>query len=98
MSKQIIPLGDRVLVKPLEKEKKTKSGIIIPDTVDKERPEMGKVIAVGDGKVTDEGKTIPVKVKVGNTVLFAKYGPDEVKIDDEEYLIVSESNILAVIK
>ena len=98
MSKQIIPLGDRVLVRPMEKEKKTKSGIIIPDTVDKERPEMGKVIAVGDGKVTDEGTVIPVKVKVGNTVLFAKYGPDEVKIDDEEYLIVSESNILAIIK
>src|SRR3990167_3265711 len=95
--KEIIPLGDRVLVRPMEKEKKTKSGIIIPDTVDKERPEMGKVIAVGDGKVTDEGTVIPVKVKVGNTVLFAKYGPDEVKIDDEEYLIVSESKI-AIIK
>ena len=96
--KEIIPLGDRVLVKPAEKEKKTKSGIIIPDTVDKERPEMGKVIAVGEGKVTDEGKVIPPKVKVGNTVLFTKYGPDEVKLDDEEYLIVSESNILAIIK
>ena len=96
--KEIIPLGDRVLVKPMEKEKKTKSGIIIPDTVDKERPEMGKVVAVGEGKVTDEGKVLPVKVKVGATVLFTKYGPDEVKIDDEEYLIVSESNILAIIK
>ena len=96
--KEIVPLGDRVLVKPMEKEKKTKSGIIIPDTVDKERPEMGKVVAVGEGKITDEGKVIPVKVKVGNTVLFTKYGPDEVKIDDEEYLIVSESNILAIIK
>ena len=96
--KEIIPLGDRVLVKPEEKEKKTKSGIIIPDTVDKERPEVGKIVAVGEGKITDDGKTIPMKVKVGNTVLFAKYGPDEVKIDDEEYLIVSESNILAIIK
>ena len=91
-------MGDRVLVKPAEKEKKTKSGIIIPDTVDKERPEIGKVIAVGAGKTTDDGTVIPVKVKVGNTVLFSKYGPDEVKIDDEEYLIVSESNILAIIK
>ena len=81
--KEIIPLGDRVLVKPAEKEKKTKSGIIIPDTVDKERPEIGKVIAVGAGKTTEDGTVIPVKVKVGNTVLFAKYGPDEVKIDDE---------------
>lgn len=96
--KEIFPLGDRILVKPAEKEKKTKSGIIIPDTVDKERPEMGKVIAVGEGKTTDEGKVIPPKVKVGNTVLFSKYGPDEIKIDDEEYLIVSESNILAIIK
>jgi len=97
--KQIIPIGDRVLVKPLEdKGKKTEAGIIIPDTVDKERPEMGKVIAVGEGKTTDEGKVIPLKVKVGNTILFSKYGPDEVKINDEEYLILSESNILAVIK
>ncbi len=96
--KEIVPLGDRVLVKPMEKEKKTKSGIIIPDTVDKERPEMGRVIAVGEGKVGDDGKVIPIRVKVGSTVLFAKYGPDEVKIDDEEYLIVSESNILAIIK
>lgn len=98
IKKEIIPLGDRVLVKPMEREKKTKSGIIIPDTVDKERPEMGRVIAVGEGKITDEGKVIPVKVKVGATVLFTKYGPDEVKIDDEEYLIVSEGNILAIIK
>ena len=98
--KEIIPLGDRVLVKSVDKDnaKKTASGIIIPDTVDKERPEIGKVIAVGDGKTTDDGKVIPMKVSVGNTVLFSKYGPDEVKIDDEEYLIVSESNILAIIK
>lgn len=96
--KEIIPLGDRVLVKPMEKEKKTKSGIIIPDTVDKERPEMGKVVAIGEGKVGDDGKVIPIRVKVGATVLFTKYGPDEVKIDEEEYLIVSESNILAIIK
>ncbi|OGZ09438.1 MAG: co-chaperone GroES [Candidatus Lloydbacteria bacterium RIFCSPHIGHO2_02_FULL_51_22] len=96
--KEIIPLGDRVLVKPAEKEKKTKSGIIIPDTVDKERPEIGKVVAVGAGKVTDEGKVIPLKVKAGDTVLFSKYGPDEVKYEGEEYLIVSESNILAIIK
>ena len=96
--KEIIPLGDRVLVKPAEKEKKTKSGIIIPDTVDKERPEIGKVVAVCAGKVTDEGKVIPLKVKAGDTVLFSKYGPDEVKYEGEEYLIVSESNILAIIK
>ncbi len=96
--KQIIPLGDRVLIKTEEKEEKTHSGIIIPDTVDKERPEIGKVIAVGEGKVGDDGNVISMKVKVGNTVLFSKYGPDEVTINDEDYLIVSEGNILAIIK
>ena len=94
----IIPLGDKVLVLPLDKEKKTDSGIIIPDTVDKERPEMGKVVAVGDGKMNDDGKVVPMTVKVGDKVLFSKYGPDEVEIEDEKYLIVSESNILAIIK
>ncbi len=99
MSKKIsiTPLGDRVLVEPLGKEEKTKSGIIIPDTIDKERPEQGIVIAVGAGKVTDDGKVIAPKVKKGQKVLFSKYGPDEVKIDGQEYLIVSEANILAII-
>lgn len=99
-SKKIIPLGDRVLVKPVsfDENKKSKSGIIIPDTVSKERPEQGKVVAVGAGKTTDDGKTIPMKVKTGDMVVFSKYGPDEIKIDGEEYYILSESNILAVIK
>lgn len=99
-SKKIIPLGDRVLVKPasFDENKKSKSGIIIPDTVSKERPEQGKVVAVGAGKTTDDGKTIPMKVKTGDMVVFSKYGPDEIKIDGEEYYILSESNILAVIK
>ncbi len=96
--KQIIPLGDRVLVRPLERETVTASGIIIPDTVNKERPETGKVIAVGEGKMNDDGKVIPMKVKVGDTELFAKYGPDEIKLEGEDYLIVSETSILAVIK
>ncbi len=93
------PLGDRVLVEPLslEEKNKTKSGFIIPDTVSKERPEQGTVIAVGDGRVTDDGKLIAPKVKKGQKVLFSKYGPDEIKIGDKEYLIISESNILAVI-
>lgn len=97
---KIVPLGDKVLVKPMsgEEGKKTKSGIIIPETIDKEKPEQGKVIAVGAGRVNDDGKTIPVKVKVGDTVLFSKYGPDEVKIDGEEYFIISESAILAILK
>ena len=97
--KKIVPLGDRVLIKPIEQEgEKIASGIIIPETVDKEKPEMGKVIAVGEGRVNDEGKAIPVKVRAGDVVLFSKYGPDEIKIDEEEYLIVSENNILAIIK
>jgi len=96
--KQIIPLGDRVLIKPQGKEEKTHAGIIIPETVDKEKPEMGKVIAVGGGKVSESGETLPMKVKVGDMVLFSKYGPDEVTIDDEDYLIISESSILAIIK
>lgn len=96
----IIPLGDKVLVKPRGEEegKKTKSGIIIPETIDKEKPEQGKVIAVGQGRMNDEGKLLPMKVKVGDTVLFSKYGPDEVKINGEEYFILSEGSILAIIK
>lgn len=95
----ITPLGDRILLKPQTGEgTRTESGIIIPDTVDKEKPEMGKVIAVGSGRVDDNGNTVPMKVKVGDTVLFSKYGPDEIKVGGEEYLIVSESSILAVIK
>lgn len=97
--KGIIPLGDRVLLKPIKKEeKKTLTGIIIPDTAREEKPQVGKVIAVGPGRRADDGTLVPPGVKVGNTVLFAKYGPDEVKIDDEEFLIVSESSILAIIK
>ena len=95
----IRPLADRVVVKPADKneEKLLASGIIIPETVDKERPAKGTVVAVGPGKQED-GKLIPVSVKVGDTVLFSKYGYDEIKIDGEEYFILSESNVLAVIK
>ncbi|MEK7568774.1 MAG: co-chaperone GroES [Patescibacteria group bacterium] len=96
--RKIIPLGDRVLVRVAVMETKTKSGIIIPDTASKERPEEGTVVSVGQGRITDEGKTIAPKVKVGDTVIFSKYGPDEIKIDGEEYYILSESNILAIVK
>ncbi len=97
---KIMPLGDRVLLKPFSDNegKKTKSGIIIPETVSKEKPEQGKIVAVGEGRVTDNGKKIPMRVKAGDTVLFSKYAPDEVKIDGEDYYIMSESNILAIIK
>lgn len=95
----IRPLGDRVLVKPHEAEdEKSPGGIIIPDTAQKEKPERGKVIAVGPGKRGDDNELIPVSVKVGDTVVFSKYGYDEVKIDDEDYYIISESNILGIIE
>jgi chaperonin GroES len=96
---RVRPLGDRVLISPLtakEHGAKTKSGLIIPDTVNKERPEQGVVVAVGEGRLTDDGRLIPLKIKKGQKVIFSKYGPDEIKIDDQDYLIVSESNILAI--
>ena len=97
--RKIIPLGDRVLLKPLsDEDKKTASGIIIPDTISQEKPEQGKVIAVGAGRIGDDGKIIPVSVKVGDTVIFSKYGPDEIKVDGEEYYILSEGSILEIIK
>lgn len=99
MKIKIQPVGDRVLVKPLEEgDEKSPSGIIIPDTARKEKPERGEVIAVGPGKRGDDNEIIPVSVKVGDTVVFSKYGYDEVTIDDAEYYIISESNILAVIR
>lgn len=97
---KIKPLGDRVLVRPIaenERGTKTKSGIFIPETVEKERSEHGEVVAVGPGKIGDDGKRIPMSVSVGDTVLFTKYGPDEVKVEGKEYFILSESNILAII-
>ncbi len=95
----VTPLADRIVVAPEKagEEKKLPSGIIIPETANKERPEQGKVVAVGSGKY-DDGKLIPMTVKVGDTVLFSKYGFDEVKIDGEEYFILSESNVLGIIK
>lgn len=95
----LTPLGDRILVKPSEKEgeKVLASGIIIPETVDKEKPAKGEVIAVGAGRYED-GKRVPLQVKVGDTVLFSKYGYDEVKIEGQEYYILSESNILGILK
>ena len=97
---KIVPLGDRVLVRPFletQGEVKNSFGIIIPDTVSKERPEQGTVVAIGPGR-TEDGKTIAVKVRVGDTVIFSKYGFDEVKMGDEELYIIKEENILAIIK
>jgi len=94
---KIRPLQDRIIVKRLDEETKTKGGIIIPDTA-KEKPIEGKVIAVGKGKVADDGNLIKMEVKVGDTVLFSKYGGNEVKIDGQEYLIMREDDILGIIE
>jgi chaperonin GroES len=94
---KIRPLRDRIIVKRLEEEEMTRGGIIIPDTA-KEKPIEGKVIAVGDGKVKEDGTKVPVELKVGEKVLFAKYGGTEVKMDGEEYLMMREDEILAVIE
>jgi chaperonin GroES len=92
----IKPLGERVVVKVLEKETKTKSGIVLPDTA-KEKPQMGKVLAVGPGKTLDNGSKLEMEVKAGDQVLFAKYGGTEVKLDGEEYMILKENDILAIL-
>jgi chaperonin GroES len=90
------PLGDRVVVKRIEEEAKTKGGIVLPDTA-KEKPQRGKVIAVGSGRVLDNGTKVPLEVKEGDTVIFAKYGGTEIEIDGEEYIILSERDLLAVL-
>ena len=92
------PLHDHIIVKPLKEEEKTASGIIIPDTLDKEKPEKGEIIAVGDGKILENGQKVPMDVKVGDKVLFTKYSPNEVKIDGEEYLVLREGDVLAIIE
>ena len=94
---KIRPLHDRILVERLEEKEVMRGGIIIPDTA-KEKPQEGKVIAVGTGKVGDDGKKIPLDVKAGNKILFGKYSGSEVKIDDKEYLIMREEDVLAILE
>ncbi len=93
----IRPMQDRIIVERIEEETKTAGGIIIPDTVSKEKPQEGKVIAAGKGKMTPEGKLLPLDVKVGDRVLFGKYAGSEIKVDGKEYLIMREDDILGVI-
>ncbi|MEK7567235.1 MAG: co-chaperone GroES [Patescibacteria group bacterium] len=98
---KIKPLGDRVLIEPLSKEElegRSKLGIIIPDTAEKERPEQGRVVAVGDGRRDENGKLTPVSLKKGQRVLFSKYGPTEIKVGGHEYLIAKEEDVLAIIE
>ena len=94
MAVELQPLADRVVVKPIEREEVTKSGIVLPDTA-REKPQEGEVIAVGPGRKSDDGKLIPMDVKLGDVVIYAKYGGTEIKVDDEELIILRESDILA---
>jgi len=95
---KIKPLEDYILIEPIKEEEKTKTGFLLPETAEKERPEEGKVIAVGPGKRDKTGKHIPVEVKPGDKVLFTKYGPNEIKVEDKEYLIAKEEDILAILE
>ena len=97
MAKSLQPLADRVLVRPLKAEEVRASGIVIPDTA-KEKPQEGEILAIGPGKLDDNGKRVTMEVKVGDRVLYSKYGGDEFTIDNEELKILSESDILAIVK
>jgi chaperonin GroES len=92
------PLSNHLFIEPVEEENKTKSGIVLPETAEKEKPIKGKIIAVGPGKLNDKGELIPMSVKVGDIVLFKKYGPDEVEIEGKKYLVGDEDDILAIIE
>jgi chaperonin GroES len=96
MAMNLKPLGDRVVIKPSPKEEVTKSGLVIPDTA-KEKPQEGMVLAIGPGKLDEDGKRLPMDVKVGDKVLYAKYAGTEIKLEGEEHLIVKESDILAIV-
>jgi chaperonin GroES len=92
------PLANNVIVKPAKSEEITKSGIVLPTTGDKEKPEKGEVVAVGSGKVLENGSIAQMSVKVGDQVMFKKYSPDEIKVDGEDYLVLNESDIVAIIE
>jgi chaperonin GroES len=94
----IKPLSDHILIEPIKEMEKSRAGILLPDTAEKEKPEQGRVIAVGLGRKTSAGKIIPIDVKVGDRVLFTKYGPTEIKVDDKEYLIAKAEDVLAIIE
>ena len=94
----IKPLSDHVLLEPLKEEQKTKTGILLPETIEQEKSEQGTVIAVGPGKKGKDGKIIPLEIKAGDIVLFTKYGPNEVKVDGKDYLIAEEKDILAILE
>ncbi|OGG38874.1 co-chaperone GroES [Candidatus Jorgensenbacteria bacterium GWA1_49_17] len=92
------PLSNHVFIEPIEEEKKSKSGIVLPETAEKEKPVKGKILAVGPGKLSEKGERTPMSVKIGDVVLFKKYGPDEVELDGKKYLVGDEDDILAIIE
>lgn len=92
------PLSNHIFLEPIEEDKTTESGIVLPDTVEKEKPIKGKVIAVGPGKLNEKGERVPMSVKVGDTVLFKKYGPDEIEINHKKYLVGDEEDVLAILE
>ena len=91
------PLHDHVIVKAITEDEVTKSGIVLPDTVDKEKPEKGEVVAVGPGKITESGQRAPMSVNVGEKIMFKKYSPDEIKVEGEELLVISDGDIIAIL-
>lgn len=91
------PLSNHLFIEPIEEEKITKSGIVLPETVEKEKPIKGKIIAVGPGKLNEKDERIPMSVKIGDNVLFKKYGPDEIEIDGKKYLVGDEDDVLAIL-
>ncbi|MFA5109062.1 MAG: co-chaperone GroES [Patescibacteria group bacterium] len=92
------PLFNNVIVKPSKNEEMTKSGIVLPDTASQEKPEKGEVLAIGSGRILDNGQTAAMTVKVGDKIIFKKYSPDEIKIDGEDYLVLSENDIIAIVE
>lgn len=94
----IKPLHDHVIVKPITVNQTTISGIVLPDTIDKEKPEKGEIVAIGPGKLTETGTRAPMSVQIGQKVMFKKYAPDEIKIEGEDYLVISDSDIIAIIE
>jgi len=95
---KIKPLSNNVIIEQFKEEEKTKGGILLPQSAEKERPQQGKVISVGPGKTNNQGKIIPMNVKKGDIVLFSKYSPQEIKVEDKEYLVLKEEDILAIIE
>ncbi|OIP79017.1 MAG: co-chaperone GroES [Candidatus Portnoybacteria bacterium CG_4_10_14_0_2_um_filter_44_20] len=95
---KIKPLADRVVIEPISKEEKTASGIYLPETAEKERPEQGKIVATGPGKLNEKNERVPMAIKKGDVVLFTKYGPNEVKVDGKEFLIAREEDVLAILE